>query len=119
MTPVSVIRCAGALGRNHRRTQRRLRSAQRAKRLAVVRFFNALQDLTADAVGRLLGVDSRHVEPPLRVVLAELLAQPVAASGDGTDAAPLAVTHLEDAERQRLGVPVAFTSHGAGVLVLD
>src|ERR1700727_3450923 len=49
VSPVRVIRSAGALGRHHCRPQRMLRRAQCAECRAVVGLFDAPQYLAADA----------------------------------------------------------------------
>jgi len=61
-----------------------------------VRLLEAFEDLAADAQGGFLGFDRIHLETPLRVVIAVLVAQLVPALGDEPDAAPLAVAHLEN-----------------------
>src|SRR5271156_2294023 len=96
MPSVSVVGGAGALGRYHGRPQRTLRSTQRAERRAIVRLLNAPQDLAADAYLRFEGGNLRHIEQLLRILCGKLVAQMVAAHGDGANPAPLAVAHPKD-----------------------
>ena len=84
-----------------------LRRAQRAERRAVVRLLDAPQDLATDADLRFERGDLRHVEELLGIVLGKLIAQAVAAHGDGADAAPLAIAHFEDRLHQLLRREIA------------
>ena len=112
MPPVGVVRSARALGRHHGRAQRMLRRAQRAEGRAIVRLLDAAQNLAADADLRLERGDLGNVEELLRVVRGKLLAQAVAAAGDGADAAPLAVADLEDLADQLLRRQIADLGRG-------
>src|SRR5262249_61661269 len=67
---VRVVRRACALGRNHRGAERMLGSTGRAERRAVVRLLQPAQDLAADAVSRLEGLDGADIEPTLGVPVA-------------------------------------------------
>ena len=80
-----------------------------------MRLLQPLEDLPADADRRFLGLDVVDLEEPLGVVVAILVAQPVAALGDQADAAPLAVADLEDVVDQppRRRVPLAAARPGA------
>ena len=106
------VRGARALGRHHRRAERRLRRAARAERRAVER-------LRAARAGRRprcrLGLARRRRRPRSgnsrsASCAAIRLAQPQAARRDHADAAPGAVGDLEDLvhDRERGRVPVAL-----------
>src|SRR5262249_57066922 len=75
---VLVVRRAGTLGGHHGGTQGMLWVAVAPEGGAVGRLAQPAQDETADAAGRLLGLDGVHLEPLLRVVLPVLPADAVA-----------------------------------------
>ena len=118
ITPVLVIRGAGAFGGNHGRSQRLLGRAANAEGGAIDGFFQALQHLRADALGRLFHSRVRQAEDSLGVVFGELGTQAEAALRDGPDAAPFAVRHLENLQQNFLGDAVAFQRDRTHVLVL-
>ena len=59
------------------------------------------------------------VEELLGIEVAELVAQPEAAAGNGADAAPLAVVDFEDSCDEILGGAIAAAVEDAGVLIFD
>src|SRR5262249_57337551 len=95
MAPVGVISGASTFGRDHGGAQRSLGRAELPEGGAVVRFSNPLQDLTADADRRLLGIDLFDFEESLGVMIAKFIAQPETALGNRSDSAPFAITDLE------------------------
>src|SRR5437867_13039896 len=76
MTPVKIVSRAGAFGGNHGRSQRMLRRARPAKRRAVGRLLDGLQDLAADASGWLVGFDLFYFEKPPAGMIAKVGTQP-------------------------------------------
>src|SRR5437870_9388446 len=95
MPAVSVVSGTGALRRDHRGPQRRQGGALLAERRALVRLFQALEHLPADAHRRFLRLDVVHLKQALGVVRTILVAQLVTALRNNADAAPLAIANLE------------------------
>src|SRR4030042_1152288 len=89
---VPVIRSARALGRDHRRAERMLRRAKRAKRGAFVGLFDTLQNQPADTLPRLFNRVIGHVETLFGVERGKRLTQAQAALRDRPDPTPLART---------------------------
>src|SRR5262249_50673372 len=114
-----VVRRARAFGRNHRRSQWALRRTKRAKRRALMRLANSLQDQPADAIRRFFDhniVDREAAFGVERFVIGgELeptfwnLAYP----------APLAVSDRKHFANQPQRRGVSFATDHARVLVLD
>src|SRR5580704_12414001 len=118
MPSVRVIGSARSFGRNHCCAQRMMRSALLAKGRAIVRLFDSLQNEAADTDGRLLGVNFFHFKQPLGVVVAELVAQLVAALGDRTHTTPFSIADIEYLVHQLLGNAIAFALYNARILIL-
>ena len=60
-----------------------------------MRFFQAVQDLAADALVRFARFNAFHLEEPFRIMLPVFVSQPIAALGDDAHAAPLAIANFE------------------------
>src|SRR6516225_9844768 len=116
---VLVVGRASAFGRHHRRAEGMLWCALLAERRAIARLLQAAQHEPADAGCRLLRDDLVDLEDPLRVMVAILVAELVSGLGDRADAAPLAITDLEDLEDQIPRSDVAVVRDRARILVLD
>src|SRR5687767_1178717 len=117
MTAVGVISRTRALGRDHGRSQRPPRRAGCAERGTIMRLLNALKNLPADADGWLPGVDFSDFENPRRIMIAEFVAQFIAALRNAADAAPLPVAHLKNLFQQTLRGLVSFPPNGARILI--
>ena len=83
VAPVGVVGGAGALCRHHGRAQRMLWVAERGKGGAIVRLFDAAQNLAADADLRLERENVGNIEKLLGIVRGKLLTQAVTAVRDG------------------------------------
>src|SRR5437763_15686541 len=107
MPAVSIIGGTGAFRRYHRGTQRHLWRAFLAKRRTLVRFLQPLEHLPADAHRRFLRLDVFHLEEPLGVAVAVVVAEFESTPGDHADAAPSAITSFKDLIDHFLGLGVA------------
>src|SRR5262245_38513220 len=119
MAAIGVISGAGAFGGDHGSAQLGLRRAERPEGRAVVRFPNPLQDLTADADHRFLGIDLFDFKEPLGIMIAEFIAQPKPALRNRTDSAPFAIADFEHFRYQSLRRSVAFTLDRASILIFN
>src|SRR5439155_12899980 len=116
---VGVIGGAGTFRGDHRGAERRLGSAARAEGGTLARLPEPLQDLAADAEGRLTRHDVGDLEELFGVVVAVLIAQSVATLRNRSDAAPLAVADLEDLIEQPPRRRVAVSADGPRILRFD
>src|SRR5579885_2744036 len=114
---VAVVRCTGAFARHHGRPQRMLRGATAAKRRAVRRFFQTLQNQAGKTLHRFLHAPIRQAEFFLRVEGGEFVAQTQPALWNFAQAAPLARNDLENSSDQGLRRSVAFAANEAAVLI--
>src|SRR5450830_944080 len=117
--PVAEVRGTRPFRRHHRCAQRLLRRAPCAKRAALVRPFQPLQDEAADALGRFVDNAIGHVESRFRIECAVGLPEPQATPGDLPDPPPLAVDDLEHLAHRVLRRHVALAPDRARVLILD
>src|ERR1700761_6626359 len=92
--------------------------AFRAESRAIVRFFHPSQHQTADAERGFLSVDLFHRKQLFGVLVAKFSSQPVSAVRNRSNAAPFAVTDLENRIYQVLSDTVSFTLDDARILVL-
>src|SRR2546423_9973505 len=91
MPAIRVIRGTRAFGGNHSCSQGSQGCAPGSERRTIVRLLNSLQNLPADANGRLLRVNLFDFEKPLGIVIPIFPTQLVPALGDPSHSAPLAV----------------------------
>ena len=96
-----------------------LGSALLAKGRTVVRFLYTLQNLAADANGRLLSINLFDVKNAFGVVVPEFATQLVATFGNGADTAPFSIADLEYFVYEFLGDAIAFTANNASVRILN
>src|SRR5579863_3108250 len=108
MPPIAVICGAGALGRNHSGSQRRLRRALRSKSRAVDWLLQTSQNLSADTNLRFKSVDVFNLEDAFGIEVAKLGSETVAALGNDSDAAPAPVADAEDARDHVLRHWISF-----------
>src|SRR5260370_30740949 len=108
MAAVGVVRGACSLSRDHGRTERMLRIAERPECSTVVRLFDSPKNLAADAYLGFERGDLRDLVKLFGVMSRELVTQVVAALRDGSDAAPLAISNLEHLADQLLSGQIAL-----------
>src|ERR1700688_1191372 len=116
--PIGIVGCTRSFGRNHRGTQRTLRSALFAESRAVFRLLDPLQYQATDTDIRFLGIDFLDLKDSFGIVVSELVAKFITALRDGAHSAPFAIANLENFIYQILGRQVAFPLHNARILIL-
>ena len=118
--PISPMRRAGALGRDHARAHRRIGRARRAEQLAIARLLDAAQDRAAFAGGIVLRRLRHQGEAPLRVKALVGRPQAQRAVGHLAETAPFeALAQFEHFGDFGLRLLVAEFGHRAHVLILD
>jgi len=94
------------------------RRAAGAERRALMRFLQALQNLTRNAFFRFSRLDSLDGEDLFRIVVCILGAECVPAVRNLADAAPVAIRCLKHLRHQLSGGHIPFAPDGAGILIL-
>src|SRR3984957_3451319 len=117
--PIGIVGCTRSFGRNHRGTQRTLRSALFAESRTVFRLLNPPQYQATDTDIRFLGIDFLDLKNSFGIVVSELVAKFITALRDGAHSAPFAIANLENLVYQILGRQVAFPLHNARILILN
>src|SRR6516165_6932593 len=87
---IVIVGRASAFGRYHRSAQRIFRGALHGKRRALVGLLDALQNKSADALGRFVHRLAREWEAAVGIVFLEASAKLEAAGRNFAEAAPLA-----------------------------
>src|SRR5882724_3202156 len=118
MTPIIVVGRASSLCRDHGGTERMLGRALLPKGWTFMWLLQPPEDLTADANGRLLGVDFLHGKDPRRIVCFELGLELIAALRDRPHPSPLLVADLENLPYDLMCREVAAVGHHPTILVI-
>src|SRR5580700_11716381 len=119
MPAIPVVGGARPFRRDHRRTQRILGRTAKPECWAVCRLAESLQDLGADALGRLLGGYQVKVKDAVRIIGRVFFPQPQSTVRDHPDPAPFLISDFEYLAYYLLRQPVSLIAHGAHVLVLQ
>ena len=106
--PVTIVRCAGPFGRDHRRAERAIGCAADTEGGALVRLFLPLQDQPGNALRRFVGSDVGDVETAIGVELCIGRGAGPAAGRYLADPSPLPRYDLEDVLQYLQGRAIAF-----------
>src|SRR5579859_6838357 len=116
---IVIVGRARALRRYHRSAERIFRRTLYRKRRALVRLLDALQNESADTLGRLARGLAGKWETEVGVVFLEAPAQLKTAGGNLAQAAPLPRSDFKNLADAILRGAIPFPPHRAAVLVLD
>src|ERR1700758_2169702 len=115
---IVVVGRARSLGGNHRRAQRIFRRALHRKSGTLVGLLDALQDQSADALGRFARWLTRKWEAEVGIVLLKASAKLESTGGNFSQPAPLPRADLEHFCDSFLCRTISFPPDGACVLIL-
>ena len=119
MAPVVIVGRARPFSGNHGRSQWIFRRAAHAKRGAIGRLFQSLQNLRADALSRFVNRNFAEIKHPVRVISGIFLAQTQATLRNRAYAAPLLVCNFEHLGHDLLCRQVPPVAHRSHVLIFE
>ena len=103
----------------HGSAERVFRRAFHGKGRTIVRFLDALQNQSADALRRFARGNARERESQIRVVFLKAATKLEAAGGNLSQAAPLARSDFKDLSDRLLRLTIPFPLYRSAVLILD